>query len=341
MSLESRIKDILDHRFDNVRPTGEENLRARCPFHDGPQSGRTFSINLRTGVWICFHSQCGEKGSFVLLLRKLGMTPKQIDRAMEDVRPVAEAQDFLKGKAELSKVPVFIPEYVLGAWSEIPETLVKAGFSEETLKSYEVGVDKERKRIIFPVRDYLGRLAAINGRALEPWMNPRYKVYDARKPNGELYGIVEGYAPDNRAHLFGYHTVYPERFFRKENVCPPLIIVEGYKACMWLRQLGFNHSVALQGSSLSLGQKRLLQRLSGPFYVFLDHQAGKSYTDTFGRCAAIDIAEALSRTGRSFVCTYPKEKPNNTQPDSLSKEEVETILKNARTTTQIALESNQ
>ena len=37
----------------------------------------------------------------------------------------------------------------------------------------------------------------------------------------------------------------------------------------------------------------------------------------------------------------PKEKPNNTQPDSLSKEEVETILKNARTTTQIALESNQ
>lgn len=338
MSLENRIKDILDHRFDNVRPTGEENLRARCPFHDGPQSGRTFSINLRTGVWICFHSYCGERGSFVQLLRKLGMTSKQIDRAIEDIQPIAEAQGFLKGKAELSKVPVFIPEYVLGAWSEIPESLVKVGFSPETLKAHEVGIDKERRRIIFPVRDYLGRLAAVNGRAMEPWMNPRYKVYDARKPNGELCGIVEGYVPDNRSHLFGYHTIYPERFFKTEACCPPLIIVEGYKACMWLRQLGFSHSVALQGSSLSSGQKRLLHRLSGPFYVFLDHQAGKSYPDKFGRCAAIDIAESLSRVGRSYVCLYPQEKPNNTQPDSLTREEVTKILNHAKTTTQMTLE---
>lgn len=274
-------------------------------------------------------------------MRKLGMTPKQIDRNMEDVRPAPDVPEYLKIKAQLEKKPVFIPEYVLGAWSVLPESLLNVGFTEETLRAHEIGIDRERKRIIFPVRDFMGRLAAINGRAMEQWMIPRYKVYDARKtPPGELYGIVEKYVPDNRAHLFGYHTVYPERFFRAEGECPPLIIVEGYKACMWLRQIGFRHTVALQGSSLSMGQRRLLQRLSGPFYVMLDHQAGKSYPDKFGRCAAIDIADVLNKTGKSYVCQYPKEKPNNTQPDQLNKEEVQDLINKAKTTTQLTLEKN-
>ena len=336
MSFEGRVREVIDRRLENVKPAGEDNYRAKCPIHEGPSSGRTFSINGRTGVWICFHSSCALSGSFPKLMRLLGMTPSQIDEVMKESRPTSDVPEYLKIKAQISHKPVFLPEYILGAWSDPPKSLLDAGFSEKILREHEVGVDKQRNRIVFPVRDFSGRLAAINGRAMEPWMLPRYKVYDSRR-GGELEGLVEKYVPDNRRQLYGYHTVYPERFFRSERDCPPLCIVEGYKACLWMRQLGFSHTVALQGSSLSSGQKLALERLSGPFFVLLDNQPGKSYADKFGRCAAIDIAEALSRSGKAFVCQYPKEKPINAQPDNLNKEEVDQILRQAKTPAQIAI----
>lgn len=341
MSLESKIQEVLESKFENVKASGEENLKATCPFHEGSSTDKTFSISLRTGAWICFHSSCGEHGSFPQLLKKLGMTAQQIDRAFENIKPKAEVPDYLRVRAELASEPIYLPEYILGAWSEVPKQLLDAGFSEKILKDHEVGVDKHRKRIIFPIRDYMGRLVAINGRAMEPWVSPRYKVYDARWSSGELRDVVDKkYVPDNRRHLYGYHNIYAERFFKEESQCPPLIIVEGYKACLWMRQNGFEHTVALQGSSISIGQKRLLHRLAGPFYILLDHQPGKAYADNFGRHAALDIANSLNRTGKSFVCLYPKEKPLNTQPDSLKKTELEDILKKAKTTTQLILEQN-
>lgn len=343
MSLERQIQEIVSKRLQNARPSGEKNLKATCPFHEGRDSDRTLSISLETGAWICFHSTCGEHGALPQLLKKLGMTPQQIDRAYESTsKPRVEAAQHLVIKAELAREPIFLPEYILGAWSEPPPELLAKGFSAEILKQFEVGIDKERDRIVFPIRDFMGRLAAINGRARRPEMTPRYKVYDARWVSGELKDVVEHrYLPDNRKHLYGYYTVYPERFFKTEAECPPLILVEGYKACMWLRQLGFPHTVALQGSSLSIGQRRLLQRLSGPFYVLLDHQPGKAYPDKFGRCASLDIAGVLNRTGKSYVCRFPPTFKENAQPDEFKKEDVEEVIKKAKTTTQLVLEQNQ
>jgi len=312
---------------------GESNLKAVCPFHSGDD--RTFSISLESGAWICFHRDCGESGSFVTLLRKLGLSPTQIDRTVQNVKPKLAVPDFLRIRAELAKEPVFLPEYILGVYGGPPAQLLRKGFSEEILRAHEVGYDAQRQRITFPVRDFAGRLAAINGRAIENWMSPRYKVYDARK-GGEFYGVVEKYVPDNRRHLYGFHTVYPERFFKDEAGCSPLILVEGYKACLWLRQLGFPHTVALQGSSLSRAQRTLLERLAGPFYVMLDHQAGKGFPDSFGRCAALQIAEALGRAGKALICQY-KSRTINTQPDSLNEKEVQDMIDEAQSPIQLRL----
>lgn len=343
MSFGWRALEILERRLTNIKSQGEDKIRACCPFHEGPSTGRTFSVDLGTGYWQCYHATCGLFGTFPKLMKMLGMTSTQIDQLVAETRTDVAVPEHFKLKALLNRKPVFLPEYVLGAWSELPQSLLDAGFTEEILASHEVGVDKARNRIVFPIRDFLGRLAAVNGRAMEPWMQPRYQVYDAAKARagreaGPFEGLVEKYIPSSREHLYGYYTVYPRRFFQSEAGKTPIIIVEGYKACLWLRQLGYSDTLAIQGSELSPAQYRLLSKLNGPFYIMHDKEPGKSFPDRQGRCASESIAARLSHCGRSFVCRYPAELPPKTQPDSLTAPQIEYMLQTARTTTQLVLE---
>jgi DNA primase len=241
-----------------------------------------------------------------------------------------------------------LPEYVLGAYDRCPLQLVEDGFTEETLARYDVGFDRNSNRITFPVRDHMGRLVAISGRASDEGVIPKYKVYDAApptktKPAGELHGVVEDYVPNNRDYLYGFNDVYPIRFFNPNEKHAPLIVVEGYKACLWLRQLGFAHTVALQGSSMTPAQRRQLNKLRGPYYIFLDHEPGKAFPDDRGRCAAVTIAERLSSAGRVFLCIYPgytdqdpfTEKKQGTSPDDLNKTEINNLVESAQTFAQL------
>jgi DNA primase len=270
------------------------------------------------------------------------MTRKQVDRAMTNLRLPPPVPQRLRNKRAVSEGWSLLPEYILGAYDTIPQDLVNQGFSEETLSSHDVGVDRKNSRITFAIRDMLGRLVGISGRAMNDWQIPRYKVYDARPPNpasgqraGELYGVVDRYIPDNRKHLYGFHSVYPERFFRPSEEQPPLIITEGYKSTLWLRQLGFLHAVGLQGSSLTEVQLRQLGRLRGPYFIMLDHEPGKGFPDRNGHCAAVSIARQLKTSGRVLICLY-EEKPTGTAPDDLREpQEINHMIQNSKTIGQI------
>lgn len=339
MDMEQRVKEIALTHLKNVRPTGRSNLRAECPFHKSKHSGRSFSISLETGAWICFNEQeCGERGSFWDLLKGLGFRDQEVRDLTQGLREATQVPHHLKVKAEINREPVFLPNFILGTWEGLPQDLLDQGFREEVLREYEVCFDKERDRIIFPVRDYMGRLACVSGRAVEKWRSPRYKVYDANKETGELKGLVENYFPDNRLHLYGFHLVYPDRFHKEDRNCPPLVITEGYKSTIWVRQSLPSHPVGLQGSSLTVNQQRLLSRLAGPYYVMLDLEPGKQDWDQQGRCAAISIARELSKSGKALVCQYPPGKPVRTSPDDLTPEEIELAIKKAKTPTELILE---
>jgi hypothetical protein len=281
----------------------------------------------------------------VSLLRQIGLTAPQVDRIVEALDLPAPLPKKLQRRKMLKKRHALLPEYILGAYDHAPTDLVEAGFDLELLRKHDVGVDETHNRITFAIRDHLGRLAGVSGRARWDWQFPRYKVYDASppdpartppKPAGEFYGVVEDYLPDNRAHLYGFNDVYPERFFKPDEPQPPLIITEGYKSTLWLRQLGFTHAVGLQGSSMTSPQQRMLGRLRGPYYVLLDNEPGKAFPDKNRRCAAIDIARRLRQSGRVYLCLYPKEVPEGTAPDDIrSAETISQVLETAATLGQL------
>jgi DNA primase len=337
--VKSQVSAIAAKYLTNVRPSGDK-LRARCPFHKSSSSGRSFIIDQRSGGWFCYG--CEERGFLPQLLRKLGLTRKQVDRVINDLKlppPLPKKA----GRAELNKTWDLLPEYILGAYETCPKLLLDKGFDMDLLESHDVGYDSKNDRITFAVRDYLGRLAAISGRARQNWVIPRYKVYDASPPDpsltppkraGELFGVVTDYTPDNHRHLYGYHDVYPERYF-SEGEQPPLVITEGYKSTLWMRQLQFTHTVGLQGSTLSQPQERLLGRLRGPYYVMLDNELGKMLPDRNGRCAALVIAKRLRRSGRVFLCMYADDAPLGTSPDDLTKEQANNQVQNAKTIGQL------
>lgn len=134
MSLSSKVREIAETYLENVRLTDSGNVKAICPFHDGSSTDRTFSIDLKTGAWLCFNSRCNARGSFPQLLKQLGIGAKQIDRIIEDMTPAVELPRHLVVREELSREPVILPEFVLGAYSDLPESLIRKGFSPELLR---------------------------------------------------------------------------------------------------------------------------------------------------------------------------------------------------------------
>lgn len=314
----SSVEEVVSPFLRQARPTGSDSLRSTCPLCG---HARTFLVSLSRGTFICF--SCQERGGLPRLLRLLGMSREEVDRRLQGV------QYEKKKKFSFCENKNILPEYVLGAFQGIPRPLVRAGFSEEILEDHEVGFDKKAMRITFPIRDHLGRLVAVSGRAF-PTGYPRYLVY-----RDIFDAIVPGYVPSNREHLYGMDTVYPRKYHDPADVSP-IVIVEGYKACLWMRQNGFDNTVALQGSSMTPYQEIILKRLRGPKYVFLDNEKGKGRAGPRG-FSALSIAKRLLRAGDARVCVYPEQAEEGTSPDDLDRTQLQEALTKAKTTSQIQL----
>lgn len=326
------VKDIAARHLQRVKPAGEDHLQSRCPFHQ-TKSGTPFSMNTRTGMWICF--SCGASGSFAKFLYRMGYSRDQVDEYVKTARLDDTVSEMLRTLGMGRKKWSTLPEYVLGAYDGCPIALLEAGFEMGLLYEHDIGYDRVEDRITFPIRDYLGRLVAVSGRAREKWKEPRYKVYE--EPFKALFDDGN-YEPKAKLHVYGLHSIYAERFYAKDRTkLPPILVVEGYKGCLWMRQLGYTHTVALMGSMMSQMQGWLLSRLPGPYYVLLDHEPGKNYPDEKKRCAAYTIAERLSPAGEVKVCTYPEGSKVGTSPDDLSQEQADLVVGTARSLADLAV----
>lgn len=284
-------------------------------------------VSTTRGMFICFNEQCNLKGGLPKLLHLLGMTPRQVSAYVENIQ-LEEAPTF-RQRAKSLRQKVLLPEYFLGAYAYLPDPLVRAGFSRDILAEHQVGFDRVKSRITFPLRNHLGELLAVIGRS-HPDRYPKYLVYEK-----EYAKIVPGYSVKHRDHLYGIDTVYAENYMRGEQQ-GPVIIVEGYKACLWLRQAGYRNTVALQGSAMTPVQEIMLSRLSGEKIVFLDNEPGKNYPDNKKRCAAYGIAQRLSNNSISKVADYPASK-RGASPDDLAEGELADTLRSAKTLSEITI----
>lgn len=274
---------------------------ATCPFHTMVDYvSVTLSFNLVRGVFFCF--SCKTKGNLRTFLRDLGQDTQWVEanygvlnERLEKLAP--DVPEPLQPTTQEA-----LPEALLGLFDQPPLPLIEEGFSEELLKALEVGIDSDHQRITFPIRDHQGRLMGISGRTLNPHAAQRYKVYSTEYA---AWGLRPRNT-DKSHYLWNLHRFYKPRLKSMPDDVP-IVVTEGYKACLKVVENGHSTTCALQGSYLSPQQLWLLETLGCPVYLMLDNNAA-------GRNGTFYAGDKLSRSLPTFVVPYGTEQPDRLRP---------------------------
>lgn len=320
MSAVETLLTLMPQLADGMRP-GPNHVMVCCPYHQ--EKTPSMAISLEKPVFFC-HG-CHVSGHLSQLLRMGGLSRDLIDTLL----PRGERVDFKAKKNLAARIlrgeDPFVGNYVLDeeildAYRLAPTLLLKAGFAMETLRHFEVGYDSKNLRITFPLRTVYGDLVGISGRTILDCHDDtiaRYRIYDRELKERTDYSVPQSYSMDSvkQALLWHGHVVRPLFFTEYEN--DTLIIVEGFKAAMWVWQAGYQDVVALVGSYLSELHAEIIARVIKRVVLFLDNnEAGIKGTHQGAR--------VLMRKGvEVFVASYPDERE---QPDALYPEEIDQAL---------------
>jgi hypothetical protein len=287
------------------------NFTGYCPLHGEipGRSKRSFSVNVLTGQWFCF-AGCGG-GGLPSLLKKLGKPSDYVDRSMERLKPHLQKANQKKpsvlNTGGLFRVKVHVPERILGLYESCPTSLLDAGFDERVLWDHDVGYDEERRRLTFPIRDLVGDLAGIMGRHTDPVEVERYGKYRFYTTELRQFGVTD---PINKGDfLWRWDKVYAK--YQATSERPLIYVAEGFKACLWMVQHGYEDTVALMGTSMSETQKLFLQRIGGPVVWCLDNNRA-------GIAGTVRNSYRL-RGIQQWVLNYPE---SAIQPDDISPEQL-------------------
>lgn len=323
-----------------LQSTGPTNILTKCPFHkEGKETKPSFSVNVERGIFHCF--TCHVSGDIQKFLKMMSISDDTIERELSVIKPALERnreQWLMQKKNSFAgrdpfKADFALPEDLLGVYKYCPMKLVNDGFNPDLLQELGIGFDKNKNRILYPLRDMYGTLAGFSGGATLEGQIPKYHVYQGRrkgvdgrwKPGdfGEWFDDqFPGFICENHDFLWNFHRVMPKLI---KQVNPVVYVVEGFKAAMWMIQSGFEMTVALMGSYLSDRQLQLLVRLGATVVLFLDNDAA-------GKKATANVGDLLwwPMYGRVMVVPYPKEdEDENTQPDDYEHDAIQTLVSRA------------
>jgi DNA primase len=275
-----------------------------------PQGSTTFSMSLSKGIYFCF--SCNASGNLGRFLRDIGVAPYEIklqyDALVERLRLAAPPAKDIKNFDP--KAGERLPENLLGIFDYCPTRLRDVGFKEATLRHFDIGFDFYHNMMTFPLRDVDGRLVGISGRRMEG-TGPRYKIYTNEY---KTWGLPARKEPSRGALLWNIHRAGPECVLANK----PIILVEGFKACMWVWQSGLTNVAALMTNRINIEQKWILEQLGVPVILMLDGDlAGRTGTLSSGRILQKSLFVKVVRP------------PEDEQPDDLLEEEVHHAIEKA------------
>ena len=327
------IADTIAEEYLHLVKIKDDYISAACPFHKGGEETHpSFWINRHVGNWGCFSCSM-HGGNLKKLLKEMGIASRRINTQIDAAAKEAElVQSRERVRAQKKARATFqgthsLPESLLGVYDWLPEVMIDMGFTEEILLEHDIGYDRERDRITFPIRDIFGKLIGVSGRSTIGDL-PKYKVYtgkhivDGKEVLGELGQWYPDYSSEGiRDHLWCGQFVYPEL---TKNPRGQLIIVEGYKAALWLKLHDWKTTVALMGSKMSRGQERLIRRMGVETFVLLDNNdPGQEGADQI--CQRLGVS-----TFPVYRCSYPRYCDENAQPDDLDEGELEEVLSTSK-----------
>ncbi|SMB89655.1 DNA primase [Deinococcus hopiensis] len=273
------IADVIGEHV-RLSPAGKGRLKGLCPFHK--EKSPSFQVDVEQGYFYCFGCKAGgdvfafvqrvENLSFGDALRQLAekagvqVEAKYGERSSRDVYDVnafaldyfrehlpGPALDYLHARGLTDEtIAAFELGYAPEGWDGLlrrararnlsERQLLEAGLLTENPESGRV-YDRFRGRVMFPIRDHLGRLVGFGGRVLDD-AKPKYlntPETEAFRKGEVLYGLDKA-----RTGL---------------KLGGELIVVEGYMDVIALHQHGFTGAVASLGTALTAEHATLLERL--------------------------------------------------------------------------------
>lgn len=319
MNIEDLLRDVAPHALADAK-ISTNFIMVRCPFHGGGLE-RTPSCSVSRVKPVFFCHGCSTGGPIGKFLRQIGAPSDIAKSAAEKV--AYDYSEYGDGKSShtifTGKNPYrgkfILDDDILDGWRLRPESLYRAGFKERTLRHFEVGVDNAMARVTFPIRNLYGELIGVSGRTMVSGVEPRYKIYSAK--DLARFGVSPDYSTTSikGAVLWHAHLVFPI-CFRETS---PIIVCEGFKAAMWVWQMGLHNVVALIGAHLTKLQAELLARTASEVTLFLDNnEAGHKGTHAAGRLL---VSKNIVK-----VATYPDLRQ---QPDALQEAEIHRAINSA------------
>jgi hypothetical protein len=214
----------------------------------------------------------------------------------------AEKQDPAQKARQRSGTPLFSKHFLLAerkhkeeVWSEeeykpfsgkLHKYILSRGLSIDTCKTWEIGYDKDKKRIMFPVRRYPdGALVGAVGRTVEKGVEPTYLTYFNFKKSHFLYGehFLRKASEGVFSEAMGYDLPAQDG----------VIVVEGMMDVLKLYEIGYENVVGLMTAAISKRQISTIKKTGRDVYLMMDwDRAGIS-----GRAAA---AKAFSQKCRVY-----------------------------------------
>lgn len=173
-----------------------------------------------------------------------------------------KARQYVSGRGISQKVATtFQIGYSPNSWDALRSFLLKKGYHEKTLEdaglaiaSARGGYDRFRGRLMFPQKDFRGRVVGFSGRLLDP--NPKEAKYIN---TSETLVYIKG------SLLYGLDVT--KDAIKKEG---PALLVEGEFDLLSLFQAGYSNVVAIKGSALTEGHIHILKRFTDTLIFALD-----------------------------------------------------------------------
>ena len=189
-------------RFSIVRHNGE-NLQTNCPFHkNGQERKPSFGVNGEIDKCHCF--SCGWSGTIEEMISELygyqdegkfgkRWLIKRFNTVEIETRPnIMEGFNYGRNNITIRNKSIFgvspnlyrdkqrkqdtgdnqrgikeITEEELDKYRYIHPYMYSRGLTDEIIERFDIGYDRERKEITFPVRDIEGRCVFVAGRSTE------------------------------------------------------------------------------------------------------------------------------------------------------------------------------
>jgi DNA primase (bacterial type) len=250
--------DIVEYigRTEELHRKGK-NYFCCCPFHKGDDTP-SLCIYPESNSWYCFG--CGAKKSIYDWIMKYNnisfreaieevaaMTGTDIIECVESesiglLKELKKTKEHKKKEVVTREILDFKKDYLDKYLDELPEEWLEEDMTEEALKTYNIRIDPNANRIVYPVMDAEGNFIGVKGRTrLESYKELGLSKYINYQKVGELN------------YFQGWQQALPSIISTKS-----VIIFEGIKSCIKAYGWGITNTVASETSALSDGQLRLL-----------------------------------------------------------------------------------